>query len=322
MWMRVDDGLHAHRKTRAATKGDDKRRDAAPMGLWVLAGSWSGRNNQQGWVPSDELDRFDDDWENLAQRLVYAGFWWPEDRDGEPGFGFNDWGVWNNPTGPSASGTFGNHKRWHVDKGVVKDDCDLCPKEPSDLTEEPPNDLNHRPDSGATSPRSSPRLAPDVGSDIAPDSHPTSLRDHRPDSLTRPDPTRAIPDQEQTLLVDSSTDLDTGDRFEEFWRTYGHKKDRAGAEKKWRLALRKPGVTAELLISAARDYVTWERLYNENGRFIMGPTKWLLNERWNDERLPPPAPPQSRARGWLQLAADLGDAAPPTPQPRQIGTGR
>lgn len=128
-------------------------------------------------------------------------------------------------------------------------------------------------------------------------------------------------DGDKPLLVDSSTDIDPGDRFDEFWETYGHKKDRATAHKKWKLALRKPGVTAEFLIAAAAAYVTYERQYNDGGRFIMGPAKWLLNERWNDERRPPP-PPQSRARGWLQLAADFGDDHPQHDQPRQIGSGR
>lgn len=37
MWMKIDDGLHAHRKTRTLTKSHpSKHRDVAPMGLWVL----------------------------------------------------------------------------------------------------------------------------------------------------------------------------------------------------------------------------------------------------------------------------------------------
>lgn len=129
MWMRVDDKLHSHRKTRKATKVPGKRRDAAAMGLWVLAGSWCADNGQDGWAPADVLEGFDDEWESLAARLIAAGLWTPEDRDGELGYRFNDWAGWN-PTGPAERGSYGSHVRWHVNKGVVAPDCEHCPKEP------------------------------------------------------------------------------------------------------------------------------------------------------------------------------------------------
>lgn len=203
MWMKIDDGLHAHRKTRAVTKGHpEKRRDSAPMGLWVLAGSWAARNNRDGWVPCDELDRWDDEWEALAKRLVFAGYWWPEQRDGEDGFGFNDWQEWNNPDDASVSGGFGNHVRWHVNKGVVKPDCDHCPVEPEPLDLAP----DHRPESPPTRPDASPRLAPDSGGE----SPPESLRDHRPESLTRtrPDPTRPVPDHIASAPAERRDDVE------------------------------------------------------------------------------------------------------------------
>lgn len=273
MWMRVDDGLHAHRKTRMATKGSDKRRDVAPMGLWVLAGSWSGRNNQAGWVPCDELDRFDDDWEALAGRLVAAGFWWPENRDGEPGYGFNDWDEWNNPTGPSASGTFGNHQRWHVNKGVVKEGCEHCPQEPKDLADEPPDESDHRPDSGAISPRSSPRVAPDIGSDIAPDSHPISLRDHRPESLTRPDPTRTQPQKSSSARADIDTD------FVAWYAEYPRKEAKGAAVKAYRTARKK--ADAPTLVAAV--VAQRSKLTAKGREFTPLPASWLNAERWLDE---------------------------------------
>ena len=290
MWMRVDDGLHAHRKTRTVTKShDEKRRDAAPMGLWVLAGSWSGRNNQDGWVPCDELDRFDDEWEPLAARLVDSGFWWPEERNGEDGYGFNDWGEWNNPTGPSASGTFGNHVRWHEKKGVVKDGCEHCPQEPMSAEDEE----CIAPISGAIRP------------DHRPESGGESLRDHRPESLTRarpePDPTRA---ELEPLSRDESLETDPLDRFEEFWDTYAKKVDRKKAEAKWRLALKRKGVTPDLLIESARAYVTWEREHNEGGRFVMDPARWLNGHRWEDER-PARPEPMNNVQQHLALARRL-----------------
>jgi hypothetical protein len=134
MWMKIDDGLHAHRKTRAVTKSHpEKRRDAAPMGLWVLAGSWAGQNGTDGWVPEDELDRWDDDWAALVARLVRSNYWWPQERNGEQGYGFTDWHDYNDPADlASKRGTYGNHVRWHVNEKRVDPECEHCPKEPDD----------------------------------------------------------------------------------------------------------------------------------------------------------------------------------------------
>ena len=140
MWMKIDDGLHAHRKTRAVTKSHPgKSRDAGPMGIWVLAGSWAAQNGTDGWVPEDELDRWDDAWPELTARLVKAGYWWPHQRNGENGYGFNDWLDYNPESeAASRSGAFGNHVRWHASKGVVNPDCEHCPKEPALPDNDPP----------------------------------------------------------------------------------------------------------------------------------------------------------------------------------------
>lgn len=173
MWMKIDDGLHAHRKTRTLTKSHaSKRRDVAPMGLWALAGSWAAQNDTEGWVPEDELDRWEDEWQPLAERLVRAGYWWPQERDGEPGYGFNDWHDYNDPAdSASKAGTFGNHIRWHVNEGRVEPECDHCPKEPD------------RPDD-----------RPDIGGDSGAISQPDRGGTSGAIALPVPDPTPARPD--------------------------------------------------------------------------------------------------------------------------------
>jgi len=91
-WFKVDDKHHDHKKTRKALRGvSGKRRDAAAMGLWELAGSWCADNLTDGFVPTDELYRWDDAWEALAARLVAAGYWLAEEVDGEPGYRFANW---------------------------------------------------------------------------------------------------------------------------------------------------------------------------------------------------------------------------------------
>lgn len=81
MWGKTDDKFHAHRKTKRALKGHpNKARDAAPLGLWVQAQSYCGDGLTDGYVPTDELDRWDDDGEHLAARLVDSGLWHPAVR--------------------------------------------------------------------------------------------------------------------------------------------------------------------------------------------------------------------------------------------------
>ena len=302
MWMRVDDGLHAHRKTRAVTKGHPvKSRDAAPMGLWILAGSWAAQNGTDGWVPEDELDRFDSEWKPLTARLVQAGYWWPHQRAGEPGFGFNDWHDYNDPAGAaSKAGTFGNHVRWHVNEKRVDPDCDHCPKEPATEDDEP-------------------ETIGSIGGRSGGDSHPIGGAIADPIALPVPEPlpTRTEPDPELLLL----NELSETDRFGEFWDTYGKKRGRKAAEAKWRTALKKPGINAGLLIAAADSYVTWERANNEGGRYVMDAARWLNGEHWTDERIDR-ARPQTRVQEHLTLVQQLAAEEAEQQQHLEIGYQR
>lgn len=189
MWMKVDDGLHAHRKTRAVTKSHaDKNRDAAPMGLWVLAGSWAAQNGTDGWVPEDELDRWDDDWRALTSRLVRAGYWWPTDRDGEAGYGFNDWLDYNPESeAASRSGSFGNHVRWHANRGQVDPECEHCPSEPEIEAE-----AHTKPYGDSDTTTSQPEMHAQSGGDIGGRSGGESGSESR--SIALPGPTRPQPD--------------------------------------------------------------------------------------------------------------------------------
>ena len=149
-WFKVDDKLHAHRKTRAAGK--------AALGLWVLAGSWCMDNDYDGFVPADIIKvwgctKVD------AERLVTAGLWKVATHKGEEGWRFHDWSRFQPSAAVTAAkkakeaeaGLRGNHKRWHVDRGLTDPDCEYCHRVPdgepdsdpigsaSGLGESPPN---------------------------------------------------------------------------------------------------------------------------------------------------------------------------------------
>lgn len=92
MWFKIDDGWWHNRKTRRALRSHpSKRRDAGAAGVWSLAGDWSADTGTEGFIPEDELEQWDDDWELIAKRLVDAGYWTEETRDGERGYLFHDW---------------------------------------------------------------------------------------------------------------------------------------------------------------------------------------------------------------------------------------
>jgi len=82
-------------------------------------------------------------------------------------------------------------------------------------------------------------------------------------------------------LSDASDDAG---QFQEFWDLYGHKVGRKGAEQKWRLALKKSGVTPNILISAARAYIDWQKSEAKHPQYTKAPAVWLNGEHWNDER--------------------------------------
>ena len=180
MWFRVDDKLPNHAKTRRVRKSHpSKRRDAAPFGLWVLAGAFS----DDGFIPLEVLEDWDDDAEALADRLVLAGLWIGCEQAGEPGYRFHDWAA-HNPVDAATSGIYGNHKRWHVGGKKPSDECPLCISEGL-VAQKPVEKAEQQELSGRVAPESPPIIAPESGGCIAPDSLPDPIR---PDP-TRPDPT-------------------------------------------------------------------------------------------------------------------------------------
>lgn len=82
-WFKVDDSFHSHPKVLAASP--------AALGLWVVAGSWSGANLSDGFVPDHALPRLLPDAASLARELVAAGLW----KRIRGGYRFHDWSDFN-----------------------------------------------------------------------------------------------------------------------------------------------------------------------------------------------------------------------------------
>lgn len=125
--------------------------------------------------------------------------------------------------------------------------------------------------------------------------------------------------REQGSEGPSSDKSDEGDRFDEFWDAYDKKDGRKGCVGAYRTALKKPGVTEDLLIAAARSYVEWQKREGKHPQYTKNPLTWLRGEHWTDERVTP-SQPLGRAAQWLQLAVDLGPDQPTNV--REIGPSR
>ncbi len=82
-WFKVDDSFHSHSKVLAASP--------AALGLWVVAGSWSGANLSDGFVPDHVLPRLLPDSASLAKELVSTGLW----KRTRGGYRFHDWDEFN-----------------------------------------------------------------------------------------------------------------------------------------------------------------------------------------------------------------------------------
>jgi len=91
---------------------------------------------------------------------------------------------------------------------------------------------------------------------------------------------------EKTPSPDPAPPSQADEKFELFWDVYDKKTGRKRAEDKWRAALKKPDVTADLLIGAARAYVTSQKAGGKHPEFTKDPTTWLNGEHWDDDHAP------------------------------------
>ena len=73
------------------------------------------------------------------------------------------------------------------------------------------------------------------------------------------------------------------DPFEKFWKVYPKKKSKGAARKAFENALKKEGVTGDVLIDAVNRQRCGAQWTKDNGQFIPYPATWLNQERWEDE---------------------------------------
>lgn len=265
-WFRIDDQLPKNRKARSLTKGHpEKKRDASPFGLWALAGAWSN----DGFVPADILDDWDDDWEEQADRLVAVGLWHHFVKDGEAGYVFHDWEDQNPTTvnDPSGAGIYGNHVKHHVNKGGYSESCIHCTRSDSQAT--------LAGETAATRGEGSRVSLPPV-----------------PPVPTRP----------------SSASADAEREFDDWWALYPRKKGKGQAAKAYRAARKKTeaktladAVTrqAEALMAKGIDYCPYPATWLNGERWDDQPDN--VHPLRRDEQGQPVLPPPPGPSPWSSM---------------------
>ena len=202
-WFKVDDSFHSHPKVLAATP--------AALGLWVVAGSWSGANLSDGFVPDHVLPRLLPDPDALAKELVTCRLW----RRAKGGYQFHDW-IDYQPSKQEAlagkakksiGGALGNHRRWHVDTGKSDPQCRYCHPSDSDTEGGRQGDRSTTPEGYENRSHGTPRQPVD-NSPAGRSNHTDQEEQHRTTDRTtdrspigtpnryeipRPDPTRPDP---------------------------------------------------------------------------------------------------------------------------------
>lgn len=105
--------------------------------LWLHGTAYAARNLTDGHIPGVIVGRLANirNAARTATELEAAGLW-ERDRDG---WRIHDYLDHNRSaadadaakTAQTAGGTRGNHKRWHVDRGIVDPDCPHCQPSPT-----------------------------------------------------------------------------------------------------------------------------------------------------------------------------------------------
>lgn len=212
--------------------------------------------------------------ERAAATLVRLNLWIANGT----GWAIRSWEKWN-PSGSSEAGVYGNHKRWHLDRGIVAPDCPLCPTEPPE--ESPPTRGDHRGESGAIIGATSGGIAEVEGEEKREEEKPhASLALVGPLTITL-DPSKPAPRKATNEILDA-------DFAANFWPEYPRKVAPAKAKEAYRAARREASLDAILagLASYKRtkpDYADWAY-----------PATWLNGDRWLDETEATTTAPVSR----------------------------
>ena len=301
----VSDGMPEHPKIVAA--GGDAG------WLWVCALAYAKRNHTDGVIHESAIPRLSDRRQpmKLTARLVQERLMHGSGHDckscAQPMKGFyvlHDYAEWQGSMADDLAvleaaeaareakehgGAYGNHRRWHLGRGVPDPFCPFCPNRtnrPSLMRSEtdPSSDGSTDPISDPIADPSSdgrPNRISDRSSDDGPSPSPQTPLP-LPVDITPPTPPPAAKPKRRRQAYDYADDQD----FLRFWDAYPQKAGKPAAYKAW-LTARARGATAEHIIAAAQRYRDDPRRNPDHTKYPQG---WLNDERYNDQPAAPRRP--------------------------------
>jgi hypothetical protein len=94
--------------------------------------------------------------------------------------------------------------------------------------------------------------------------------------------------EEKDSLVLSQAKSTTDHRFETFWNAWpaGHKKSKRAAEKAFKTAIKRAG-DVQVMVDALEAQKGGSKWREDNGRYIPLPSRWLNEDRWEDDTVIP-----------------------------------
>lgn len=260
-WFKVDDSLHSHKKA--------MRAGVEAMGLWVLAGSWAADQLTDGWIPSYVAQRIAPNIDELAAKLVRAGFWVEGEHDGDEGWWFHEW------------------------------------RDRQPTREEVLERRQKRADAGRRGGLRSGevRRAATEAHEASGEANASLVVEAK----ANPDPTRPV-QKKKTSSNRRLDQADVDPKFAEFWNAYPRREAKKEAQKRFLLLVSK-GLDPKVLIDGARRYATYVVKAGREREKIRLPTTWLNQGNWDDElddgaaRVVPIGDPEQ----WLRRAWTDGD---------------
>jgi hypothetical protein len=265
-YFKVDDHFHSHPKIL------DLGLDA--IGLWTLAGSWSGEQLTDGFIPSSLIARLGGSQET-TQALVDAGLW----EVTEGGFIFHDWDAHNQ----TKAQVIESRESWRSKKEKQRGYRTSAKKDDVSSLDAPLS-LNSVDSIEGIDEMS---LGDTLGDSLG-ESPGESLGESResPGTRNKEQGTRnrnKEQGQRTKELGTRKTEVEKrySEDFEDFWSVYPRRVAKIAAYAAWRKALLL--TDAGTIIAGARAYADDP---NRQEDFTAHPASWLNAGRWEDDPLP------------------------------------
>lgn len=273
-WFKVESGIRSHRKTRLISRErvDVPLRTAA-MGVWLMAAAWTAKEETDGFVPAEELEAFDPTGV-ISKALIDAGYFVEAVVRGETGYQLHDW----EDRQMTAADLKTRRNDWAVKKRTQR--AKVAGQQMSMMDTDPDPD-----GPGGSRPDDPPEGIPGgVPADV-PGGHPAGLRETESKSKR----TTSSSGDDQMTGGSSSAKRPRkaySAEFEEFWAAYPARGGDAKhpASQKFEQALKLPGVTASVLVEAAKRYAAERR--GQDPTYTAMAKTWLHQRRWENARGP------------------------------------